>query len=73
MKIISEGKATYGISPRESLGRAVSKQSIYQQLNELQEKGLIVLFEQDTKIKKFKMTKKGFESLEKMKNLIEFL
>ncbi len=73
LNLISEGKATYGISLWESLGRAKSKQSIYQHLNQLQEKGLIVLFEQDTKIKEFKVTKKGFETLEKMRNLIDFL
>ena len=73
LNLISEGKATYGISLWESLGRAKSKQSIYQHLNELQKKGLIVLFEQDTKIKEFKVTKKGFETLEKMRDLIDFL
>ncbi|MHA1447592.1 MAG: pyridoxal-phosphate dependent enzyme [Candidatus Heimdallarchaeaceae archaeon] len=73
LNLITEGKATYGISLWESLGRAKSKQSIYQHLNELQEKGLIVLTEQDTKIKKFKVTKKGFETLEKMRDLIDFL
>jgi len=73
LNLISEGKATYGISLWESLGRAKSKQSIYQHLNELQEKGLIVLSEQDTKIKEFKVTKKGFETLEKMRDLIDFL
>ncbi len=73
LNLISEGKATYGISLWESLGRAKSKQSIYQHLNELQEKGLIVLSKQDTKIKEFKVTKKGFETLEKMRDLIDFL
>jgi len=73
LNLISEGKSTYGISIWESLGRAKSKQSIYQHLNELQKKGLIVLSEKDTKIKAFKVTKKGFETIEKMRNLIDFL
>ncbi len=73
LNLISEGKATYGISIWESLGKAKSKQSIYQHLNELQDKGLIVLTDKETKIKEFKVTKKGFETIEKMKDLIDFI
>ena len=73
LNLIAEEKATYGISLWESLGKSKSKQAIYQHLNELQEKGLISLIDKDRKIKEFRVTKKGFETIEKMRALIDFL
>ncbi len=73
LNLIAEEKAVYGYSIWVSLGKTQSLQSIYQHLNELQKKGIIIISKRKTKRKEFEMTKKGYETIEKMRNLIDFI
>ena len=73
LNLIAGKKATYGYSIWESLGKSQSLQSIYQHLNELTEKGLISEVVSEKKRKEFELTKKGFETIEKMRDLIDYI
>jgi threonine synthase len=73
LNLIAGKKANYGYSLWESLGKSQSLQSIYQHLNELTEKGLITEIESEKKRKEFELTKKGFETIEKMRDLIDYI
>ncbi|MHA1199093.1 MAG: pyridoxal-phosphate dependent enzyme [Candidatus Heimdallarchaeaceae archaeon] len=72
LNLIAEEKAVYGYSIWVSLGKAQSLQSIYQHLNELEERGIVVS-SKIAKRKEFALTTKGYETLEKMRNLIDFI
>ena len=73
LNLIAEEKAAYGYSIWDSLGKTQSLQSIYQHLNELEERGIIEVSSRTTKRKQYSLTSKGFETLEKMRDLIDFL
>ncbi|MCG3227489.1 MAG: pyridoxal-phosphate dependent enzyme [Candidatus Heimdallarchaeota archaeon] len=73
LNLIAGKKATYGYSVWVSLGKSQSLQSIYQHLNELTEKGLITEIETEKKRKEFELTKKGYETIEKMRDLIDYV
>ncbi len=73
LNLIAGKKATYGYSLWESLGKSQSLQSIYQHLNELTEKGLISEVESEKKRKEYELTRKGFETIEKMRDLIDYI
>ena len=73
LNLIAGKKATYGYSIWVSLGKSQSLQSIYQHLNELEEKGIISVIETEKKRKEFELTKKGFETIERMRDLIDVI
>ncbi|MHA1397454.1 MAG: pyridoxal-phosphate dependent enzyme [Candidatus Heimdallarchaeaceae archaeon] len=73
LNLIAKKKSNYGYSIWKSLGKTQSYQSIYQHLSELKQKGIILEKEQKNKRKVYELTKKGFETLEKMINLIDYL
>ncbi|MHA1201102.1 MAG: pyridoxal-phosphate dependent enzyme [Candidatus Heimdallarchaeaceae archaeon] len=73
LNLIAGKKADYGYSIWISLGKNQSLQSIYQHLTELEEKGLIAPSEKEVKRKHFELTKKGLETLDNMRNLIDYL
>ncbi|NPD88196.1 MAG: pyridoxal-phosphate dependent enzyme [Asgard group archaeon] len=73
LNLIAGKKATYGYSIWVSLGKSQSLQSIYQHLNELEEKGIITEIENKAKRKEFELTKKGFETIERMRDLIDYI
>ncbi len=73
LNLIAGKKADYGYSIWLSLGKNQSLQSIYQHLTELEEKGLIVPSETEVKRKHYELTNKGLETLDNMRNLIDFL
>jgi threonine synthase len=57
LRILSK-KDTYGYDMWKKLGKTMTRAAIYQHLNELSEKGLIVSYEKDRK-KFFKITQRG--------------
>jgi len=75
LNLIAEKKANYGYSIWKALGESQSLQSIYQHLNELKIRGLITLFETDKKRKQLiaEISRKGLETIEKMRDLIDYL
>ncbi|MCK5141268.1 MAG: helix-turn-helix transcriptional regulator, partial [Candidatus Heimdallarchaeota archaeon] len=73
LNLIAGKKADYGYSIWISLGKNQSLQSIYQHLTELEEKGLIAPGEKEVKRKHYELTKKGLETLDNMRNLIDYL
>ncbi|MCE7743133.1 MAG: pyridoxal-phosphate dependent enzyme [Candidatus Heimdallarchaeota archaeon] len=72
LNLIAAAKAVYGYSIWVSLGKVQSLQSIYQHLNELEARGIIIS-SKTAKRKEFELTTKGYETLEKMRNLIDFI
>ncbi|MBA7546897.1 hypothetical protein ES705_39298 [subsurface metagenome] len=73
LNFIANNKANYGISIWNSLGKSPTKQSIYQHLNQLEKKGLISVIEPKMKQKKYKITRKGLETIERMRALIDYV
>ncbi len=73
LNLIAEEKAVYGYSIWETLGKMQSLQSIYQHLTELEKRGLISVSSKTAKRKKYELTRKGYETIEKMRNLIDFI
>jgi threonine synthase len=73
LNLIAGRKATYGYSIWKSLGESQSIQSIYQHLNELEKRGLIAVSDVESKRKEFELTRKGFETIEKMRALIDYI
>lgn len=75
LNLIAEKRANYGYSIWKALGESQSLQSIYQHLNELKEKGLITLLETKQKRKQLiaEITRKGLETIEKMRELIDYI
>ena len=75
LNLIAEKRANYGYSIWKSLGENQSLQSIYQHLNELKERGLITLSETDKKRKQLiaEITRKGLETIQKMRELIDYI
>ncbi len=69
MSLICENKANYGYAIWKALGKKQSLQSIYQHLNDIEEKGYIY-FEEQGKKKKIVASKKGIEWYNGMKDLI---
>jgi len=61
-------KDTYGYELWKKLGKTMTKAAIYQHLNELSEKGLIVSYEKDRK-KLFKVTQRGKKVLRAIDDL----
>jgi len=73
LNFIANKKANYGIAIWNSLGKSPTKQSIYQHLNQLEKKGLISVIEPKMKQKKYKITRKGLEIIERMRALIDYV
>lgn len=74
LNLIAEEKADYGYSIWESLGReSMHIQAIYQHLSELENKGLISVKEEKAKRKHYILTRKGIETLQKMRDLIDYI
>jgi threonine synthase len=73
LNLIAGKKATYGYSIWVSLGKTQSLQSIYQHLTELEERGMVTGKETEKKRKEYELTRKGFETLEKMRDLIDYV
>ncbi len=74
LNLIAEEKADYGYSIWESLGReSMHIQAIYQHLSELESKGLITVKEEKAKRKHYILTRKGIETLQKMRDLIDYI
>ena len=69
MSLICENKANYGYAIWKALGKKQSLQSIYQHLNDIEEKGYIY-FEEQGKKKKIVASKRGTEWYNGMKELI---
>lgn len=73
INLIAEEKAIYGYSIWEALGKTQSLQSIYQHLTELENRGIITVFSRTAKRKQYAISSKGLETLEKMRDLIDFI
>ncbi len=73
LNLIMENKANHGYGLWGALGKKQSLQSIYQHLNELEEKKLILKIDTDDTKNIYKLTNKGFESLTYLRNLIDYL
>ncbi len=73
LNLIAEDKANNGSEIWKALGKKKSRQSIYQHLGMLEEKGLIKSEMKTKKAKKYTLTRKGFEALDKMRELIDLL
>ena len=75
LNLIASKKANYGYSIWKALHESQSLQSIYQHLNELKDKGLITLSETEKKRKQLiaQITRKGLETIEKMRDLIDYI
>ncbi|MEM3550868.1 MAG: threonine synthase [Candidatus Bathyarchaeia archaeon] len=67
LKILSE-KDTYGYDLWKKLGKTMTRAAIYQHLNELSEKGLIINYKRHGK-KFFRLTERGKKALEALDNL----
>jgi len=65
-------KASYGYDLWKQLGKIMTRAAIYQHLNELEEKGLIVGYEEDKK-KFFRITEQGKKALASIENLKSLL
>ncbi len=73
LNLIAENQANNGSEIWKALGKKKSRQSIYQHLAELEAKGLIVSQMKTKKAKKYSLTRKGFEALDTMRDLIDLL
>jgi len=73
INLIAEEKAIYGYSIWEALGKTQSLQSIYQHLTELENRGIILVASRTAKRKQYTISSKGLETLEKMRDLIDFI
>jgi len=73
LNLIAEGKALHGYAIWAALGKVHTLQSIYQHLTELEQRGIITSEPSEKKKKKYALTRKGFDTLEKMRNLIDYL
>jgi len=74
LNLIAEEKANYGYAIWESLGReSMHIQAIYQHLSELENKGLITVKEEKSNRKHYILTRKGVETLQKMRDLIDYI
>ena len=73
LNLIAEKKANYGYAIREVLGKNQSIQSIYEHLQQLEERGIISVLEIKHKRKIYELTRKGYETLERMRNLIDLI
>ncbi|MFW9852655.1 MAG: pyridoxal-phosphate dependent enzyme [Candidatus Thorarchaeota archaeon] len=74
LNLIAEEKADYGYAIWESLGRdSIRIQAIYQHLSELESKGLINVKEKKGKRNHYILTRKGVETLQKMRDLIDYI
>ena len=73
INLIAEEKAVYGYSIWEALGKNQSLQSIYQHLTELENRGIIFVSSRTSKRKQYVLSSKGLETLEKMRDLIDFI
>jgi len=67
LRILSKSE-TYGYDLWKKLGKTMTRAGVYQHLNELSEKGLIVSYEKDRK-KFFKVTQRGKEVLHAIDDL----
>jgi threonine synthase len=67
LRLLSK-KDTYGYDLWKKLGKTMTRAAVYQHLNELSEKGLIVSYEKDTK-KFFKITQRGKKVLHAIDDL----
>ncbi len=73
LNLIAENKATNGSQIWNAMGKNKTRQSVYQHLSELESKGLISAEMKTKKSKKYHLTRKGFEALDKMRGLIDLL
>jgi threonine synthase len=67
LRILS-GKDTYGYDMWKELGKTMTRAAVYQHLNELSEKGLVVSYEKGKK-KFFEITQRGKQALRAIDNL----
>lgn len=72
LNLIAEAKANHGYAIWKLLGENQTLQSIYQHLSELEKMGLIVAIP-SKKRKEYRVTNDGYETLEKMRELIDLL
>ncbi|MHA1852809.1 MAG: pyridoxal-phosphate dependent enzyme [Candidatus Heimdallarchaeaceae archaeon] len=72
LNLIAETKANYGYAIWKLLGENQTLQSIYQHLSELEKMGLIEAIT-IKKRKQYKITKEGLVTLEKMRDLVDYL
>ncbi|MBD3351188.1 MAG: pyridoxal-phosphate dependent enzyme [Candidatus Lokiarchaeota archaeon] len=73
LNLIAENKADNGSEIWKALGKKHTRQSIYQHLSQLEENGLISAKMKTKKAKKYTLTRKGFEALDKMRELIDLI
>ncbi|MHA1205075.1 MAG: pyridoxal-phosphate dependent enzyme [Candidatus Heimdallarchaeaceae archaeon] len=73
LDLISRKKANHGYAIWKALGKRKSLQSIYQHLNELEEKNLISSKIKGKNKKYYSITRKGIDAYSKMRELIDFL
>ncbi|MHA1339092.1 MAG: pyridoxal-phosphate dependent enzyme [Promethearchaeota archaeon] len=73
LNLIAEKKAQYGYAIWAAMGKNYSKQLIYQHLTELEKKEYIQYTLEKRNKKKYILTKKGIEFLEKMKDLADYI
>ncbi len=77
LNLIATKKATHGYAIWKALGKKQSLQSVYQHLNELENKNLISI-EKSLQVKskgrkQYDITAKGLETYEKMRELIDYV
>ncbi|MHA1868409.1 MAG: pyridoxal-phosphate dependent enzyme [Candidatus Heimdallarchaeaceae archaeon] len=73
LDLISQKKANHGYAIWKALGKRKSLQSIYQHLNELEEKNLVSSKVRGKNKKYYSITRKGIDAYSKMRELIDFL
>ncbi len=73
LNLIAEKKALHGYAIWVALGKQHTLQSIYQHLTELEQRGMIASEPIEKKKKKYSVTRRGFETLDKMRDLIDYL
>ena len=73
LNLIAENKVTHGYAIWISTGKVHSLQSIYQHLIELEGKGLVIAETGERRKSFYSVTRKGYETLEKMRDLIDYI
>ncbi|MHA1401211.1 MAG: pyridoxal-phosphate dependent enzyme [Candidatus Heimdallarchaeaceae archaeon] len=73
LNLLATKKATHGYAIWKALEKEQSLQSIYQHLNELEEKKLVFSYKEKERRKVYRLTKKGLEAYTKMRDLIDYI